>query len=610
MGKKVLSIDISNSLIKVCEVDYKSKNTKVYDAFTLVVPDDAYDDQGMVKTSVIGTLLKSAIKQQGIRTKQAVFVVNSQRIANREVMVPFVKEKQIRGIIEANANEYFPVDVNSYQISYCILGIVENAGVKQYRILVLAVPKENLEQYYSIADAAGLSVLGLDYSGHSILPVVAGVVDDYPSMIIKLDEEAVQLTIMKNKEMVLQRTLGSGVGVAMDTMVELPVYGDGLNALQSVQKFRNTRCFLDPEIDGLEPNYGDEETSARFEITDSIRPLVSSIVRVIEYYNSRNANEIITDYFLTGLGANFVGLSKLIADEIKGTVEGVSPDSESEPDFDETDFEKPEESEEKKEDIKPKRSVSVSVIEGVDGISLDKNVRGAAFGEYATCVGAAMAHIDLIPDERNPKKKKKTSGGSLFAGEVNMTAACAVIMAAGIVIAGGMFAYAFINHSQAFKENTRLNNRKQELQPVVVIHDNYSNASKLYTDIVAMYDATQNPNENIVAFLTELQDKLPKSVAVSSFVSTRENVTMSLSVSTKEAVGKTLEQFRTFESIEDTIFDGASESVDGMGAPVWTFTITGVYKPMDSVGTIKDAEAASEAASEAAPEAAAEPEAE
>ena len=41
---KVLSIEVGNSLTKIVEMDYKSKNPKVYKCINIPTPDEVFDD--------------------------------------------------------------------------------------------------------------------------------------------------------------------------------------------------------------------------------------------------------------------------------------------------------------------------------------------------------------------------------------------------------------------------------------------------------------------------------------------------------------------------------------------------------------------------------------
>ena len=135
MANKVLSIEVGHSLTKICEVDFKVKNPRVYSSFTIRTPKGVYEDGYIKRTDEFATVLDEELVKQGIKTKQVVFSISSTKIANREVYIPFVKENKIFNLLVANSRDYFPVDISDYQLAYNILDTVTTEDNKQYKRL-------------------------------------------------------------------------------------------------------------------------------------------------------------------------------------------------------------------------------------------------------------------------------------------------------------------------------------------------------------------------------------------------------------------------------------------------------------------------------------------
>ena len=55
-------------------------------------------------------------------------------------------------------------------------------------------------------------------------------------------------------------------------------------------------------------------------MTAALNPLIGGIVRVIDYYASRAADASIENVMITGLGANFRGMSALLEREVSRPV--------------------------------------------------------------------------------------------------------------------------------------------------------------------------------------------------------------------------------------------------------------------------------------------------
>ena len=108
---RYLNIEIGASQMRLAEVEPHGRGERILNCFTCSVPAGAVDDGLVRDTKGLGQLLKNEIARHNIHSKKVFFVTGSSRIASREVRIPFVKKRQIQSLIEANATDYFPVDV-------------------------------------------------------------------------------------------------------------------------------------------------------------------------------------------------------------------------------------------------------------------------------------------------------------------------------------------------------------------------------------------------------------------------------------------------------------------------------------------------------------------
>ena len=77
MAQKVICIEVGYSYTKVCEVDYKATNAKVYNRFELPTPEGVIMD-GLIKPDEQFTrYLKIKIKEEKMTAKKVVFSIAS-----------------------------------------------------------------------------------------------------------------------------------------------------------------------------------------------------------------------------------------------------------------------------------------------------------------------------------------------------------------------------------------------------------------------------------------------------------------------------------------------------------------------------------------------------
>ena len=105
MNNRVLSIEISNSFTKICEIDYKVKKPKVYKVLTVETPEGVVVDGMLQPTQEYADHLVNALGTNGIRTKKVIFTISSTRVASREVQIPNVKANKIEALVKTNAND-------------------------------------------------------------------------------------------------------------------------------------------------------------------------------------------------------------------------------------------------------------------------------------------------------------------------------------------------------------------------------------------------------------------------------------------------------------------------------------------------------------------------
>lgn len=543
---KVVSIEVGYSLTRICEIDYRVKNPKVYASFTIPTPVDTYEDGLISQPEALAEAVKAGLAEHGIKTKQTVYSINSTKIANREVMLPFVKENRIESLLEVNATDYFPVDISNYKLTYSILDTVTAAdGTKQYKLLVLAAPKDLLESYYAVSSQAGLSISALDYAGNSIVAMTKQAFQDDTHMIVKVDERSTLLTIYSAGNMVLQRTVPYGADTAAETIMEAEE-GQEISYGVAVDLLRKKPCIrksLDPSEE--DPNDEDDEEVKKFrmEITESLSMLSNGILRVIDYYNSRNSESQIQDVWLTGYAENFVGLTEFLSGETGTQVQPLS-----------------------------------------DAPGINNGADSRNKGEFVSCIGSVLEPLDLIPDEHNDKKKKKAKSGkdgeTTSSGTTDYIRVAVLALAGCIIVAGALAAVSCLTYKGAADTNKALLAREAELAPVELIYSEYVSLQSFSEDVIQMYRSTQSQNEELLAFVNELQDKMPSKINVLSFAATNENVTMNINLDSKEAAALTMKELRDFNSIDNINVTSVAEITDEVGSSIVNFTITATYAPL------------------------------
>lgn len=520
---KILSIEVEASQVRVAEIKVRGKKGKIYNCFCIPAPQGAVEDGQIRDTKTLGENLKAELSQRKIRTKKVYFATGSTRIASREVRIPFVKANRIQSIIEANATDYFPIDVSKYVLSYSVVDVESQKSedgkeeTKQYHLMIYAAPKAISAAYSEFAENAGLTMTGITYTGDSIYHSVK---DEYAKgthILVKVEYTGTSITIIRDGELTLQRNINYGVDSAAETVRAFPEFGDRLDANEALDVLCSRKCinpFLDME--SFDEEISDEDRkleTARAEVTESLRYLIGNISRIMDYYISRHTDTNFDSIVCCGLGAQVKGLMQLLTNEL---------------------------------------GQQVDVLQEFKNFALPASRDTQEVCLYAAVLSPGTSGVNLM-DKVNRKKneKKETLSGAIII--------CVVGTVAGVVLTAAGYA----NRIYQQHEQERLNQRISEESSIEEIYSAYTNAKAQYDNYQNMYQYTNTPNEGLKTFIEELEEKMPSDITVENFSSTGTQVSFSMRVGSKSAAANTIMQLRTFESLSTVTTTGIDEAEDG-----------------------------------------------
>lgn len=544
MAAKAITIEIGYSLTKICEVDYKAKTHKIYKSFTVANGAEVIHDGALTAPPEYVEVLRRALAANRVKTKQVVFTITSSKIASREVTIPFVKENRIADVVNANATDYFPVDLSQYQLAYTILGTVgETKNAQQYKLLVMAVPSALLTGYYELAKALKLEVAAIDYASNSIFQVVKEECAKGKHIVVKIDERSSLVMAVENSVLTFTRSVSYGFEEIMDTVMNTLCWGEVSSVEQAIRVLQRNDCIVPETEEASESEEGSKSAKdrAQEDVRDAVTPLINGITRVIDYYASRASGEGIERILITGAGADFKGMAEMLARET---------------------------------------NMPVSVLKEAAGWNLMRNFKNECFSEYIVCVGAAVSPLGFKQEseKRGKDKKAKKEGGGQG---TNWAPLAYSVFGIGLVAAAALAAVPMIGYAKLTKTNMELKAQAGSLEDIIPIYNEYVAVKAERGMAGAMYEATENRNEGLEEFLGELENKLPANVNVVSFASDPYEVTINMEVQTKDDAGAAVEQMRTFHSLipeRVTVTSLVEEENEESGEHVVNFTVTAAYQ--------------------------------
>lgn len=521
---KILSIEIGVDVTHVLEMDYRVKNPKVYRNFSFQTPVGVIGEAGVRKSEEFRTALHKLLDANKIKTRKTLFVVNSGKIASREVLIPMIKENRIKDFLNTNSADFFPVDLSRYQLVYRNEGVVQQDTVKKRKLYVFAVPGDLVQSYEELADFCSLELTALDYVGNSIFQMMHKAVGNNICCSVKLDNNATMITIINQGMVVLQRTVFYGF-----EEVEKVVVDSGLFPKEqypaAMDILQQTDC-----LDANQAAPEDAMNAMRAEAVEALRPMIGNIRRALDYYQSRNNGAEVKECFLIGNGAYIKGLERLMSLELNLPVH----------------------------------------LQEKDVLNGFRTSGGRLDAMYEACYGAAIQPLDFVFGSAQTakiieeKKKRELLAAKLIG---LLCVACAVIL---LALSG-------VQRIALSHELNTLNKQKDELEYIQDIYNAYVDTKSQYDDVTKMNGKTETVSDALADAIEEMEEKFPSGVKVTSLTSNGEGISMDIEVSTKEEAAKILQNLATFDAFRSVTTNGITESTDENGKITVTFSVMCTY---------------------------------
>lgn len=562
MAKKVISIETGIQWTKVALVDYRKKNPPVHEAFAFRTPEHAVEDGYIRDKDSLARALKEELVRRQIVEKDVVFTLSSSKVVTREVMIPYVKDNKIKGIIDAQSRDYFPMDISGYTISYSKMDVVEDDGKKQLKLLLVAIPDNLLGNYVSFAQLAGLKVETFDYIGNGCIQLMCDSFVDN-AMIIQLEEQATVISILENKKLAFQRVTPYGYGATISTVVDHPILGidDEERAFDFL--LEHNVIFNKPSM----PDNGDpaqqaidqaQADEAYEDLAESLRYHLRIANTALDYYQNQVKQEFVGNVYLVGDGSRFAGIHKLFAQELPLPLQKI--------DFAKViDLRNQNEVNDQKKAGKKKHQDYTNPV--MEESSNPRQPRAATPVGFLSVIGAAVHPLDAKPKEMQAADSKKNDLHTAY-----------VLLAGSLLLSLLLILGSSVRQLIAHSEHRHLTDQLESLAYVQQTYDESSRVQQEEQVYVTIDDATKTKNEYLLPLIEQLEAELPSAIKVTSMQTDDNLITLNMTADRKITVGQMLLNFQNVTLLTDPSIPSMSEQTDEeSGSSEWTYTVNAYY---------------------------------
>jgi len=235
----------------------------------------------------LGEVIMTAVGQSGIKTKNVVIGLPSNKTFTTVIEVPIMPENELKSTIKYQVDQYIPMAVNEAKVDWAPLGTSLH-DQKQQEVLIASTANAYAEERLEFIESLGLNVIGAEPDPlamiRSLLP--PGVPD--ARLIIDVGEQSTDLAITFGDTPRLVRTIPTGVRSLIKAAVQnLNVQED--QARQFILKF------------GLAPDRLEGQVYRAVEST--LENFATELTKSIKFFQTRYPNTPVGGILLSGFAS-------------------------------------------------------------------------------------------------------------------------------------------------------------------------------------------------------------------------------------------------------------------------------------------------------------------
>ena len=541
-----ICIEIGSAFIRIVQVKGKNKKYKVLHAAEHRMPEGIVYDGYVRNIEAMAELIKDCMAQAQMSGREAIISLISNKIVSREADIPVMKDKLVYEMIKNQAADYFPMDIADYAVSCSIM----KREADHIHIMVYAMPTDLIEQTEKLAGACGLKLRSIEFSGHAAYQyMMQRLKADRNILLLQVHESVTRAYIIDDGAVGMQRNINYGTGPLQDVVVGLGLAKDRDEAFEVLSDRLKVGAYMpgsamrpaEPEeteasaASAGDGDSSDDESSYNMSelLSEAARPIVTNVLRLIEYYSTRNREFQLEEIIISDLGEYVNGLAELIRNEtgMKVTL--------------------------------AKDMAKTTVFTGP--------IPAERPGCFLSAAGAALAPLGFALDSVRSAEEKKANSKNFILTIVAGVLVCVLLISVQSA------RYAALNSSR-----TELEAQKEELKPIETVYDAYIKARDVNTEVNAIDDSTNRMNEYLSNVFDELEQKLPSTSVITSMNSGADVLTMSMKVDSKETAAELLMQLKDIVYFSDVQISSLTDTTDEQtGSRKVEFTVA-CYYDMDA----------------------------
>jgi type IV pilus assembly protein PilM len=250
------------------------------------------------KDAFIG-ILTEIKKELGILSCSANLSLRDGSIITRPLELPLSNEKDIEKHLYLEAEQYLPINRNSYQVSFRIMDKRRGAEEQGSSIMVAAASTENINCLLECFDHCRLHAKVFDVYPNNICRLLRAQEEENIA-VIDMGRRGINITITENRSFYMH----SYLQVNMDSLIDSYRRTCGM----SETEFNNKYYYKEFDFENINNDVAEAEEGLEAVLSE----VLGQVSRYLDYFNSRHFGKTVDRVYVIGEYGMLKGLRKIM----------------------------------------------------------------------------------------------------------------------------------------------------------------------------------------------------------------------------------------------------------------------------------------------------------
>lgn len=292
------ALDIGTNAVRVVQVALNGQDSWTLTHFGYAPLDERIATSSSPEAQrKLGEVIMTAVGQSGIKTKNVVIGLPSNKTFTTVIEMPVMPENELRNTIKYQVDQFIPMATNEAKVDWALLGTSLH-DPKMQEVLIASTANSYAEERLEFIESLGLNVIAAEPDALAMIRSVLPTDVQDARLVIDVGEQSTDLAITYGGTPRLVRTIPTGVKSLIKAAVQnLNVQED--QARQFILKF------------GLAPDRLEGQVYRAIEAT--LDNFAVELTKSIKFFQTRYPSTPVGGIMLSGYGAVVPGFAEYVA---------------------------------------------------------------------------------------------------------------------------------------------------------------------------------------------------------------------------------------------------------------------------------------------------------